>query len=339
MTLAVIPVVVSVPAAADARGNLAKFQTVLKPQDLWYSSFSLAQTEAVQVKLLVQDQGHGVNGRIGVSVYNHNGDKVFEQLSAVREDIEELLYDVPALPKGDYQVIVYRFFGQPAVLTDMAVSGGVRLWPAKIAGVSKVGQKLKVAVQTRYPISVASAELTLDKVTALAVLQKRTDAARPGFYGSIELASSKGSVLALRIVQTPFDRALERFAALSVAFLRKDDQLPVYRGWINIFDTEAPSADIALLAVDSNARYDVIAYPNIVNWKNLQTETVALEAVTDLDNPIKAEITFAAPRALSGVEALTFDLGEVQDLPANVEGTLVLKAADKKVLAKVPFRL
>lgn len=339
LTLAVVPVVVSVPAEADARGNLAQFQTILKPQQLWHTSFSLAETETVQVKLLVQDLGQGVNGRVGVIINNHNGDKVFERLIALREDVEELLYDVPALPKDNYQVVIYRYWGQPAVLSDLAVSGGVRVWPAKVAGVKQDGQKLKVAIQTRYPITVNSAELVLDKTTTKATLQKRTDMARLGFYGNLQFASQTDKALALRIVQSPFDRAIERFAALSVSFLRKDDQLPVYRGWINIFDAGTPGQDIALFDVDTKASYDVIAYPNIVDWKNLQTDSVTLEAETALTAPVTATTTFTAPRVLQGVEALSFDLGEGVTLPANAQGRLVLKASDGKVLAKLPVSL
>jgi hypothetical protein len=328
-----VPVVVEIPAVPSITADASSVEETLSPFAMWRMPLRLEQPSPVVFDGFVRQLSPGSGAGFAVYLRDANGINVVQSSVALSKVSQPVAFASPELPAGNYELIAFRTFKQPAVLTDISLSAVVRTPFARVLEASRDSDGATVALEPAIAMAVASARLTLSGRTITVPLDKNLAAAKPGFYGDADLGDATDTVhVVLR--QSALDRAVESFLHMEVAFtdLATGDSLE--RGWVNVMPEGAAVKDISFSEKSSHAK--ITAYPNFTQWDKIQTSRVWLDI--DVGSATPTVVTYKPDQALS------LEAGQVVKLPfAGVKaagwGTLELLDSTGTVLETVPLRL
>jgi hypothetical protein len=310
----------------------------MKPFDVHRISVKLSKASPIVFEGLLQEKGSGSRSHLGVMIRNQDGIHVHESFIPVMRKTQNLRVATEALPAGVYEVNFFRNFSQPSTLTNIQVDGAFRLPYAEALAAEIQNGKLNIALSAKDDLIVTKANISVNGYRLSVPLNKDTSGVLPGFVGAFELPADVGA-LSIGLTQSSVDRALEKMLHLEV-ILASANSDPLYRGWVNMLpNASAPVSAVELSA--PNRSFKVLAYPNIVKWETLRTQSIALQVAVSRDEPIKASVDLKAPSIPnSQVFELQFpvELG-TETLPAGSYGEIELIADDGTTLEKVPFSL
>jgi hypothetical protein len=328
-----VPVVVEIPAVPSITADAAVLEQKLSPFQMWRMPLKLERPSPIVFDGFVRQVGMGSGAGLAVYIRDNQGINVVENSIALTRVSQAVNFASPELPAGEYELIAFRTFRQPAVLTDIEVSAVVRTPYARIAQASRQGEKAVLAIEPVVGMAVAEARLTLSGRTVSVSLDKNTQAARPGFYGEADLGTATDAISVV-LRQSDFDRTLESFLHMSVAFTDSATGNALQRGWVTVLPAGSPSKAISF--VEESAKVKITAYPNLTQWERIATDRVWLDIDLKSAEDVKASFKPQQPLALEAGQLARIEIAGVK---AAGWGTLELLDATGAVLEKLPIRL
>lgn len=331
LVLARIPVVVEVPAPSSM-GTLLSVSQDMGPFDTLRIPVKLENAGSIQLQGLVRELSGGERMFFGMHVRNRDGIVVADLLIPHSRSVETLELRTERLPAGNYEVILFRHFGRPgAVLNKINLVADLRVSFATILSARQVGQKVEVVLRAEDDLAIGMAKLTIDgRVLSTTLNKQMTGVARPGFYGDIDLGKKLDQVQ-LRLRQATGDQAVESMLHMSVALVDRETGVPAYRGWNNVVVEGSPLHEVEL--APAGQKFQVIAYPNIVNWDNVLTQDVMLDVGVPLEAPVSVDLKVTQALAPKQTVRLLFDVADA--VPTMAYGTIELKDSAGKVLETI----
>jgi hypothetical protein len=336
LVLARIPVVVEIPAHADQEGLLAQLSGPLAPLAIWRQPVALDAPSVVNFDGVAIDRGGNAGASVSVAIRNDAGGYVSFERQTLAGAATPLTFASALLPAGHSELLVFRTFSTEASLGALDVHGAFSLPAADLVGATADGAELDLALKARRGFTYLTAHVTVTGTTQTVTLTRDDAAARPGYYGHVTLPEATSSAL-VGLRQTSVDAALEGLRNLEVSFVDATSRDVPFRGWIDLSSTyAAPRGAVDLL--DTQLDYDVVAYPNLVDWASLQTRRLLLDVETPLAAPLTAA-TAPAGRAVGRGAVFPVHVTLPSNLPAGAVGQVEIKGATGTVLATVPFQL
>lgn len=342
--LATIPVVVEIPQHAAVNGAIATLNRDFEALDVWRQSVKLTADSAIEVRGVAMDNGQGHNGDLRVVVVAADGNVVSSNRIAITTPVNLVDFTTDRLQAGIYELLVFRNFGRPAVLTGLTVNLGFTLPSADLLNVGFDGRNVQLALSARAVLTVKRAQLVLDKFdssTQLMVASENQAFTKKfkAFYGETSFAVATDA-LDIRLVQSDFSRAFNPMSNVELVAVDKMTLEVLHRGWTNFGSKNGSAAALEFPTVTHEVVW--AAWSNIVDWSRQGAAdpitlivTRPLTSVVDVSHVVGA--TFSAGQNFG----LSIEIPET-DRPlvkAGVTGTLKLLDASGVVLESLSVRL
>jgi hypothetical protein len=328
-----VPVAVTIAAEERTDGALAAIDTTLTPTGVWRQPVELTQADQLVVDAVALDLGGNDAASVILQVFDARGNAYTSTSAPLQGPVATISYRSPVLPAGLYELTLTSTYGQPASLGNIKVTGSVRAPKASQLAADSDGSNVTVALATRTTLAFDKASLVLSRTLSTQTLALGEGSrGRKGFLGQITLAEPAASIgLALR--QTGLDLALESFLHVELMLVDHETGQPLFRGW---HDLKLPGGHADTIALSAPAKgIDVLAYPNIVDWSTVRTDTLALDVEAPLATPVTLAAAVPAGSAGSG-RTLTITLPGAA--PAHAAGELTLLRGET-VVEKVAVTL
>jgi hypothetical protein len=127
---------------------------------------------------------------------------------------------------------------------------------------------------------------------------------------------------------------------MEVSVLDADTSVVLAREWVN-FGRESDQVLTATALAAPASRLRVLAYPNIVRWKDFDVREVALDAVVPLKEegsiPLTGELKPKKPIMLQALQSLAMEFELRGPWPVGAVGTIELKDAAGAVVETLGF--
>jgi hypothetical protein len=191
------------------------------------------------------------------------------------------------------------------------------------------------ALRARHDIRWSKAQLKLEGAWHSALLHRDLNASRLGFYGSLDLPANVKEI-GLGLQQDSLDQARSEMLHMTTALFPAGKDVPVYRGWVDVRKPGSPVAAVPLTAAESH--FDVMAYPNIVDWQSLPAKSVRLVVKAYDAEPLVVTTIPERPLSLERDQA-TFVEFSVPSVADGAFGSITVFADDGSVVEKIPVRL
>ncbi len=342
--LTVFPIVIEIPALAVANGALTSLRKDFEALDVWRQTVRLDSASAIEIRGVALDDGLGHNGDLRFVVVASDSNVVSYNQVQIKSAANIIDLSTATLPAGSYEILAFRTFRQPAVLTGLSVNAVVTLPSADVLNAGFNGQDVQLLLSARHTLAVKKAKLILLSVDVPQTLVLGPSNAAftkqfKAYYGETLLPVATDA-LAIRLVQNDFNAALNPSSNVELVAVNKTTSEILYRGWTNFGKKIAPATAIEFPSAASEVVW--AAWSNIVDWNRPDVERdISLVVTTSLPTPIAVETdvsrTFSAGQSLGVSFAIPESLRS--QVRPGVTGSLILLDSTGATLESLDVRL
>jgi subtilisin family serine protease len=327
-----IPVVVTIPSQPQHENLIAEINSSLEADKILRFPIKLEKQGALRFEGVVQNAKGASNSRVAFAIRSQKGNEIFSHIERNPRNIHPLSLTTETLPAGHYELTVTSYFGQPAVLKPLQLMGAFRTALVQPHATQRDGINVTLALKASEAVSIDKATLTLTESRQTISLNRNLQAPRPGYYGAFALAGSATN-LKIRLKQKALNAALDRMLHMELALVDETSGSTLYRGWQNIPKDNEP---LLFISLDKPAaQVKVIAYPNIVNWEQIQTTQLELDIDTPLIKMMKSDAK-EKPGALNPSQLTQVMFAFEEDIAPQSSGILELFDANGLKMESIP---
>ena len=318
LVLARIPVVIWIAETFKTKTAVARVDSTLSLGQNVRKVFEITKPQKLQFNGLVENF-HTKGGSVRIQIANKKGLPVHWESLSIQEDYTSLQFQTEKLAPGIYEMVVFSAYRGPAVIGKLKVKGALLREPLLPQGFRYQDGKVLVILKAQRDFqsmaALQTATLKVNSQQQTLKLKKVIDAARPGFRGEIEF-SQPTDFMELKLRQDPFDELLEEFRTVALRAHLDGDTLGW--DWIHVVDHNYGLGGFGLSQKVS--KLSVEAFPNVVNWQNLTTETLFLDVRLPLANPISLATELGEQGVFFADETVVWEFFSEEPLP---EGAVV----------------
>ena len=320
-----IPVVIEVPKESNPSETLLDINQRLSPFEIKRNFVRIGEPTRLVFEGIIEQITEGTGTSLGINIRDSRGLSVFNQVISLRRNIESLNLSSETLARGTYEIVLFRSFDKGAILNDLQVTGFFRFPAARVSGVEFSEGQIKLAVLSESDLHLARAKLVLrGKILSAELLREKDIALGEVFAGELELPSGTDH-LKLGIGQSDFDLALQDALNMELTVLDAGTGDLLFRGWLDLDRSAMPLLEIPL--AKKATRVKIIAYPNIVDWKEFGTKKLTLYAAVPFRETHSFEMKLEEVHHYSRgqIFPLVFDIKGSTSVDVDVYGSVELE--------------
>lgn len=317
-----LPVVLQL-SDAEPDEVVASVSETLTDFGLWRMPVSLSEPTAIKFQGMISAPEGYQGARFYFYIRAHDGHVSHGKRVSLSGPFTPVQFESSVLPQGNYELIVSRNYGRPAVVAPASLMGHWTLPKLRLRASELSDQELNVVLEARSMVQGQYWALEVTGTYGQVNMEFKPDGARPGYYGRLELPYESDS-LEIGLRQSKGDRFTSGMLHMSLAMSDPDSLLTMFRGWIDVQDELSPLDGIAFGGAVKSL--DLMAYPNIVNWNTMSTKPVGLAWKAPVNNEISAELKVAGGVSLNQGDMLNLkfkhtDFSEGQELILKLVGS------------------
>lgn len=306
--LLTIPVVLEIAAKESAEGLLAEVDTTLRALDVWRLPVQVDRQTSIKFEAMLLSTGGFKGSYLNIHLRGPEGHYAGSTRVKVDEKAKHVEFETKPLKEGRYELLLSRNFSRPAVVSDLKVFGTF-----KAQDVSVVAKEVDLEQGRARFVLNSYREIRFDQV-AMRIngrvddvkLVKGEFAGKPGFVGELELNHPVSS-LYVGLQQDSMDRYLAKMLHMSLLVQSSESFDPLYRGWI---DVTQKNFDLNKLVFPRNVKHQTfkfLAYPNVVNWNELASNSVDLRVWSKVDQIFSELKAFERTQMLSSKQPFVIE--------------------------------
>lgn len=340
LVLSTIPVVIEVPLTVSAQNLLGGFNQTLGAYDILRQSIRLERNSSLRLEGMVTDITGSEGNSVGLAIRAPDGHTVGETTLNTPTALTRIEYQSNVLPAGPYEVIIYRNFRRPAVLSDIQVNLVVRPAALQVQAAETLGETVRLGLQSYETLAPTKATLKINALQFSTQLLWNNALPRPAFTGSLDVPMA-ADVLQIGLRQSAVSRLVRPMLHMEVGGVDRTSDTVAMRAWIDVEDEGMPLRDEGLSVTTQSLNF--IAYPNILRPQGINDgETLRLIAQANLETPLSVDVTLpSTTRYVPGqVQILEFNAAGLASLPAHerVAAVLELRSITNTVIATIPVQ-
>lgn len=329
-----IPVVLQL-SDSEPSEILASVSETMTDFGLWRMPVSLSEASAVKFQGMISAANGYQGARFYFYVRANDGHVSYGKRVSLSGPFTPVQFESTVLPAGNYELIVSRNYGRPAVVAPATLMGHWTLPKLSLRDAALTDQTLNVVLEARSPLEGQYWSIEVSGIYGQVTMDFNSESSRPGYYGRLELPYASDS-LEIGLRQSKGDRLTSSMLHMSLAMTDPESLLTLFRGWIDVQDHLSPLDFISFGGAVKSL--DLMAYPNIVNWHTMSTKPVGLAWKAPVRQEIKTELNIAGGINLSEGDIQSLELTH-PEFSKGQELVLKLIGSDGKPVERLTFRL
>ena len=332
-----IPIVLQLSGKKTHGRTLADVDARMHEFDIWRMPIKLESPSSISFDGLVSAKSGFEGARIYIYIRSEEGHVSASHRIGLYGALTSVNFQSTLLPKGHYELLISRNYGRPAVLSPIQIFGSFTKPKLKVveSEINKEKQSVMILIEAFERTKWTKASLRIEGQRYNFDLRKNVLNGQLAFQGAIKLANSSNKIK-IGLSQSRLYRNFNTMLHMNVAMLESETMTPLYRGWVDVQDhgSVLQSADLS----SASAEFNVIAYPNIVNWEKLDDTGITMEIEQDYTDDLKKKAYFEQEYQLEQGEktVLTFESLEAN---SGEYGYLELENQNSGVKISIPLRL
>lgn len=273
-----IPVTFERPWNLSPNAEPFEISMQLGPQEVFRRLVQLDQRQSLHFAAELDDVEAAGSGHLVAFLRDAQGRNIFKSFSPLRAHAPQIRWSSPEIPAGVYEISIFRTFDRGARLRSTQLHATIRGPFVRVLGQRRDVAYTSVAIEAAGDINIERAQLSFSPAWSESELLRRRRNERESFSAELSLGT-KSAVLDLELIQNDFDASTEAILSTEIIVSDAGSKEVLYRGWLGL--GAGPPQTIYLK--EASDQLHIEAYPNIVRWPQLQTQTLKIRARPTLE--------------------------------------------------------